>query len=79
MKLFVEQVVNGNATIVAEYTDNAQGAVVRFHQICANLWNTADVYTGVVKILDEQMNTYLGYEEHISHPQPEPEPEPEEA
>ena len=77
MKLFVVQVVNGNMTIKSEWTENEKGAKVAFHQLCAALWNADDVYDGEVKILDDQMNTFAGYAEHITHPQPEPEPEPE--
>ena len=77
MKLFIEQCVNGTATIVAEYIDNPQGAIVRYHQVCANLWNSADVYTGMVKIFNEALDVYEGRQEYITHPQPEPEPTPE--
>lgn len=76
-KLFVVQSVNGNAAIKAQFEDNEQGAIVNFHQTCATLWNTADVYSAKVKILDEGLNLFQGKEEYISHQEPEPEPEPE--
>lgn len=77
MKLYVSKIVNhGELKTVAE-TDNEQTAIVNFHNTCSTLWNTAEVYTGNVAILDEQLNIYKGYTELIKHPEPEPEPEPE--
>lgn len=77
MKLFIQQCVNGNISTVAEFVDNKQGALVSFHQVCANLWNTADVYTATVKILNENLDVWEKRSEYIDHTEPEPEPEPE--
>lgn len=71
MKYAVVQCVNGNFSIVAEYTDNIQGAIVRFHQVCANLWNTQDVISANVRIIDERQNTVMNMSEDIKHDQPE--------
>ena len=80
MKLYVCKVVNhGSLEVVAE-TSNEQTALVNFHGECRNLWNTPKVLTGMVKILDENMDNWQGKLEYITHepaPTPEPEPEPE--
>ena len=64
-KLFVEQVANGNPTIVAEYTDNEQGAIVKYHQTCKALWNDAPTTKALVEILNENLNTWGGFREDI--------------
>ena len=71
MKYAVVQCVNGNFSIVAEYTDNIQGAIVRFHQVCANLWNSQDVISANVRIIAERQNTVMNMSEDIKHDQPE--------
>jgi len=78
MKLAVVDNVNGIFKIESEWVDNEQGAIVAFHQRCAVLWNADDVLKATVKILDEQLDNYMGYSELIVHePSPEPEPESE--
>ena len=67
MKLYVVKVVNGNIAIVSEWTDNAQGALVSFHDTCKTLWNAPDVIKATVRILDEQLDCYQGYAEIITH------------
>lgn len=67
MKLFVAQVSNENMSTISEWNNNPQGAKVSFHNTAKNLWNDAAVTEAELKILDEQMNTYEGYAEHITH------------
>ena len=67
MKYAVMQCVNGNYSIVAEYTDNLQGAIVKFHQVCANLWNSQEVIRAQVKIVNEFLETVQGMSESIGH------------
>lgn len=67
MKLFVTQVVNGNIKVVSEKTNDPQGAKVAFHNTATTLWNEVTVTEAELKILDEQMNTYEDFDEHISH------------
>ena len=64
-KLFVEQVVNGNKTIVSEWNDNEQGAKVAFHNLCVDLLNDANTDKALVQITDETMNKWNGYREDI--------------
>ena len=71
-KLYVVKVVNGGtATVVSEWADNAQGALVSFHDTCKTLWNSKDVIKATVKILDEQLDNYQGYAEIITHEDPD--------
>lgn len=67
MKYAIIQCVNGNYSIVAEYTDNLQGAIVKFHQVCATLWNAEDVIRAQVKIVNEFLETVQGMSESIGH------------
>lgn len=67
MKLFVVKVVNGNPAIVSEWTNNTQGAIISFHDTCKTLWNASDVIKATVRILDEQLDCYQGYNEVITH------------
>lgn len=66
MKYSVIKVINGNFSIHTE-TDNINSAKVQFHGLCQTLWNTPDVITAQVMIVDENLNRYQGYTEHISH------------
>ena len=81
MKLFVTQVATSeqgtNMTIVSEWTDNPDGAIMAFHAQARVLRAEASVLSYTIKILDEQMNVYNGYVESYTKPV-EPEPEPEE-
>ena len=70
MKLFVVKVVNGNAEIVSEWTDNEQGACVSFHDTCKVLWNEKSVVNARVKILTETLDCFDGKDEIISHEEP---------
>lgn len=83
MKYSLVQCVNGNFSIVSEHGEDKQAAVVAFHNRCMILWNAPDVITGMVKILDEQLDTVDGKMEYITHaasePTPTPEPEPVES
>ncbi len=67
MKLFVTQVSNGNMSTVSEWNNNPKGAKVSFHNTAKTLWNEVAVIEAELKILDEQMNTFEGYAEHITH------------
>lgn len=81
MKLFLTQVATNeqgtNMTIVSEWNDNSDGAIMAFHNQARLLRSDANVTSYTVKLLDEQMNVYGGYVESYTKPV-EPEPEPEE-
>ena len=71
MKYAVQQCVNGNYSTVAEFPDdNIQGALVKFHQVCANLWNSAEVITAQVELVNERLETVMGKSENIGHDAP---------
>ena len=75
MKLALVKCVNGNFSIVSEHGENAQAAKVAFFHQSEILWNAPDVITGTVAIVDEQMDVFEDYKEHIYH---EPTPVEEE-
>jgi len=67
MKYAVQQCVNGNFSTVSEHDNDLQGALVKFHQVAANLWNTPNVLTANVRIIDEYQNTVMNKNEDIKH------------
>ena len=77
MKYSLITVINGNFKVEAEYGGNKQAAFVGFHTKAATLWNAPDVITGMVKIVDENLDCVEGKMEYIAHPQAEPETETE--
>ena len=75
MKYAIIKCSNAAFTIDSEWTDLTK-AKVQFHTVCRTLWNSADVLSAKVVLVDEQLNCVEGYAEYIHH-DPEPEPEPE--
>ena len=73
MKYAVIQCSNGSFSVVSEWGDNRQGAIMACHNACRSLWNAPDVVSATVKVVDSNLNTVENYEEHITHAQPEPE------
>lgn len=67
MKLAIVKCVNGNFAIAAEGIETEQAALVAFHNQCAALWNTQEVVTGEVAVVDEQLDIYHGCKELIKH------------
>ena len=78
MKLFLSLVSTSdqgtNMTVISEWTDNPDGAIMAFHAQARLLRGEASVLSYTIKILDEQMNVYGGYVESYTKPV-EPEPE----
>ena len=64
MKYAVTKIINGTFTTDSEW-DEKEKAYARFHTICASLYNSAEVITACVSVVDEKMNTYkmelIGY------------------
>ena len=52
------------------------GAFKQFHHWCELLFNDNSFTYGVIKVLDENLDTVEGKMELINRRQPEPEPEP---
>jgi len=77
MKLYVCKIVNGGTLTVVSETTNEQNALVNFHGTCQTLWNAPDVLTGMVKILDENMDNWQKKMEYITHTPQVVEPAPE--
>lgn len=67
MNYVLIQCVNGNFSVISEHGNDLKAAKVAFHDRCRILWNTDDVITGTVTILDEQLNIVEGKIEYISH------------
>lgn len=72
MKYAIIKCSNGGFAIESEWSDIIK-AKVQFHGVCRTLWNSPDVLTAKVMIVDEQLNCVEGYREYIFH---ETEPEP---
>lgn len=70
MKFAIVEVVNGHFTIAVEGFTDVDMAKVNYHGICQALWNASDVQTACVMIVDENLDTVLGYKEFISKTEP---------
>ena len=66
MKYAVIAVVNGTFSVKTEH-DTPESAIVSFHSICTNLWNSADVQKATVAVMNEKMGyvkmEYIHYDE----------------
>ena len=67
MKYAVIKVINGTYSVHAEGFQTVEAAKVSYHGLCQTLWNSPDVLTASVAIVDEQMDTVEGYKEFIHH------------
>lgn len=72
MNYAILKVTNGNYAIHAEGITDLTDAKVSFHGLCQALWNAPDVLSACVMIVDEHLDTVMGYKEFIYH---EPTPE----
>jgi len=66
MKYAIIKCSNGSFAIDSEWTDLTK-AKVTFHGVCQTLWNSADVKTAKVMIVDEQLNCVEDYCEFVRH------------
>ena len=78
MRYALVQCVNGSFSVVSEHGSNKQAAIVAFHDRCKILWNAPDVITGMVKVVDENLDCVDGKMEYITHPEPVTEQDQEE-
>ena len=67
MKYAVIKVVNGNYFIDSEGYTSLDSAKVKFHDVCKTLWNSSDVQSAEVKIMDENLDNVEGYKDYITH------------
>ena len=72
MKYAILKIINGNFSIDSEWDTNIQGAIVKFHDVCKTLWNTTDVETATVEVINQQGNIFNDYLEFITHEHVEP-------
>lgn len=70
MKYYVMFVSNGSLQLgegkVTEWTD-LDKAKAKFHSQCNTMWNSKDVISGYVVIMDNQFDVVEGYKEYIHH------------
>ena len=64
-KYDVVQKVNGNLTVVSTWEDNKVRAKQAFHTVCTNLYADAETTSGVVAILDDNLDVVDGKIEYI--------------
>lgn len=69
MKYAVAQCVNGNFSIVSEWSEKNK-AFENYHTACTNLWHAEDVEHATVTVIDERFSIhkieYIKYEEQAS-------------
>lgn len=65
-KFDVVQKVNGNLTIASTWEDNKNGAKQAFHERCKLLYADKDTTSGVVAILDDNLDVVDGMKEYIN-------------
>ena len=67
MKYAVLKTSNGNFFVHAEGFTDLSKAKVAYHDVCKVLWNSADVKTAKVMLVDEQLNCIDNCREYIHH------------
>lgn len=67
MKYAIIKVINGSYSVHAEGYTDVNAAKVAYHGVCQTLWNTADVKTAMVMIVDENLDCVERYKEYIHH------------
>ena len=65
MKYDVVQKVDGNIVIVSSWTDNKVGAKQAYHERLKLLYSDKDTTSGVVAILDDNLDVVDGMKEFI--------------
>ena len=65
MKYDVVQKVDGNLVIKSTWTDNPNGARKAYHDVCSLLWADPETTSGVVAILDDNLDVFEGNKEYI--------------
>lgn len=59
--------INGTFKIESEHGQDKQAAFVNFHSLCRVYWNASDVISGMVKVVDENLDVVDGKMEYITH------------
>lgn len=65
-KYDVVQKVNGNLVVKSTWENNKAGAKQAFHETCRLLYADKDTTSGVVAILDDNLDVVDGKIEHIN-------------
>ena len=67
MKYAIIKVINGNYFIHAEGITDLANAKMQYHGLCQTLWNSSEVISAYVEIVNEQLDVVDGYKEFIHH------------
>ena len=70
MKYAIIKVINGNYFIHAEGITDLANAKMQYHGLCQTLWNSSEVISAYVEIVNEQLDVVEGYKEYIHHDAP---------
>ena len=62
----VVQKISGNIVVVSSWTDNLNGAKQAFHERCKLLYADTETTSGVVAILDDNLDVVEGKKEFIN-------------
>ena len=73
MKYSIITCTDGNNIVRAEGITDRESAIKSFHHWCELLFNDDTFEYGVIKVLDENLDTVEGKMELINRRQPEPE------
>ena len=65
-KYDVVQKVSGNLVVKSTWEDNLNGAKQDFHNVCKNLYADKDTTSGIVAILDDNLDVVDGMKEYIN-------------
>ena len=65
-KYAVIQFINGAFTVKFE-SENLDSIKYNYHNWCAALWNDTGAVSGVVKLVDSNLDVVEGYIEFINH------------
>ena len=65
-KYAVIQFINGAFTVKFE-SENLDSLKYNYHNWCAALWNDSGAVSGVVKLVDSNLDVVEGYIEFINH------------
>lgn len=66
MKYDVIQKVDGNLTVISTWDNNKNGAKQAYHERCKLLYADKDTTSGVVAILDDNLDVVEGMKEFIN-------------
>ena len=67
MKYAIIKVINGSYFVHSEGITVLENAKTQFHGLCQTLWNSSEVLSAHVMIVDENLDCVEDYKEFIHH------------